>query len=59
MPRKASWCPFGDQVGWMAALWAGGLLLYLTWMFALLLHPVGRAQGALEPTVHLDAVARF
>lgn len=31
--------------GWMSALWAGGLLVYLTWMFSLLLHPVGRAQG--------------
>lgn len=30
---------------WMANLWAGGLLLYFMWMFALLLHPVGRAQG--------------
>src|SRR5436190_17848245 len=33
------------MAGWMAAVWAGGLLVYLTWMFALLLHPVGRAQG--------------
>ena len=33
------------MAGWMAALWAGGLLLYLAWMFTLLLHPVGRAQG--------------
>jgi hypothetical protein len=31
--------------GWTAAVWAGGLLVYFTWMFALLLHPVGRAQG--------------
>jgi hypothetical protein len=31
--------------GWMAAVWAGGLLLYFMWMFSLLLHPVGRAQG--------------
>jgi hypothetical protein len=30
---------------WMAAAWAGGLLTYYLWMFALLLHPVGRAQG--------------
>jgi hypothetical protein len=30
---------------WMAALWAGGLLTYGIWMFSLLLHPVGRAQG--------------
>jgi hypothetical protein len=30
---------------WMAAAWAGGLLVYYLWMFALLLHPVGRAQG--------------
>ncbi len=33
------------MAGWMSAAWAGGLLLYLVWMFALLLHPVGRAQG--------------
>lgn len=30
---------------WMAATWAGGLVAYYTWMFTLLLHPVGRAQG--------------
>ena len=30
---------------WMAATWAGGLLVYLSWMTTLLLHPVGRAQG--------------
>lgn len=30
---------------WVAAVWAGGLLVYGTWMFSLLLHPVGRAQG--------------
>jgi hypothetical protein len=33
------------MAGWMAATWASGLLLYLVWMFVLLLHPVGRAQG--------------
>ncbi len=33
------------MAGWMAAVWAGGLLLYFTWMFSLLIHPVGRAQG--------------
>jgi hypothetical protein len=33
------------MAGWMAAGWAGGLLIYAMWMFALLLHPVGRAQG--------------
>ncbi len=33
------------MAGWMAAVWAGGLLIYATWMFSLLLHPVGRAQG--------------
>lgn len=32
--------------GWMAAVWAGGLLVYFSWMFTLLIHPVGRAQGA-------------
>jgi hypothetical protein len=30
---------------WMAATWAGGLVLYHVWMLTLLLHPVGRAQG--------------
>jgi len=30
---------------WMAAAWAGSLLVYGVWMFSLLLHPVGRAQG--------------
>lgn len=30
---------------WMAASWAGGLVAYYVWMFTLLLHPVGRAQG--------------
>ena len=29
----------------MAMFWAGGLLTYGVWMFSLLLHPVGRAQG--------------
>jgi hypothetical protein len=33
------------MAGWMAALWAGGLVAYLIWMVTLLLHPVGRAQG--------------
>ncbi len=33
------------MAGWMAAVWAGGLLVYALWMFMLLLHPVGRAQG--------------
>lgn len=33
------------MAGWMATVWAGGLLVYFTWMFALLIHPVGRAQG--------------
>ena len=33
------------MASWMAGLWAGGLLVYFMWMFALLLHPVGRAQG--------------
>ncbi|MEI6106108.1 MAG: hypothetical protein WCR49_03750 [Opitutae bacterium] len=31
--------------GWMAATWASGLIVYFSWMFTLLLHPVGRAQG--------------
>lgn len=31
----------------MAAFWAGGLLVYFLWMFSLLLHPVGRAQGVI------------
>jgi hypothetical protein len=33
------------MAGWVAATWAGGLLFYGLWMFTLLLHPVGRAQG--------------
>lgn len=33
------------MAGWMSALWAGGLVVYFTWMFTLILHPVGRAQG--------------
>ncbi|MDB6113850.1 MAG: hypothetical protein JWQ83_1016 [Lacunisphaera sp.] len=34
--------PMGDRV---AAIWAGGLLVYFVWMTTLLLHPAGRAQG--------------
>lgn len=30
---------------WLAVTWAGGLVSYYVWMFTLLLHPVGRAQG--------------
>jgi hypothetical protein len=30
---------------WMSVTWAGGLLVYFLWMFSLLLHPIGRAQG--------------
>ena len=30
---------------WMAASWSSGLIVYFAWMFTLLLHPVGRAQG--------------
>jgi len=33
------------MAGWMAATWAGGLIAYFLWMFTLLLHPIGRAQG--------------
>src|SRR6478736_4721283 len=33
------------MANWMAAAWAGSLLVYGVWMFSLLLHPVGRAQG--------------
>ncbi|MBI2497039.1 MAG: hypothetical protein HYV75_03655 [Opitutae bacterium] len=33
------------MAGWMAATWAGGLVVYYAWMTTLLLHPVGRAQG--------------
>jgi hypothetical protein len=33
------------MAGWMAALWGGGLMVYYSWMFTLVLHPVGRAQG--------------
>lgn len=31
--------------GWVAAAWAGGLIVYFTWMTTLLIHPAGRAQG--------------
>jgi len=34
------------MANWMAALWAGGLVVYGLWMGSLLLHPVGRPQGA-------------
>jgi len=34
--------PMSERV---AAWWSIGLLLYVPWMFTLLLHPVGRAQG--------------
>jgi hypothetical protein len=34
--------PMSERV---AAAWSLSLLLYLPWMFTLLLHPVGRAQG--------------
>lgn len=30
---------------WVAATWAGGLLIYGLWMLILLLHPIGRAQA--------------
>ena len=30
---------------WIAVFWSGGLLVYGVWMFSLLLHPIGRAQG--------------
>ena len=33
------------MASWMAAIWAGGLIAYFLWMFTLLLHPIGRAQG--------------
>ncbi len=33
------------MANWMAAAWAGSLLVYGVWMFSLLLHPIGRAQG--------------
>lgn len=29
----------------VAATWAAGLIVYHLWMFTLLVHPVGRAQG--------------
>lgn len=35
--------PMSNRV---AAFWAVGLIVYLIWMATLLLHPVGRAQGA-------------
>lgn len=30
---------------WLAAAWSSGLIVYHLWMFTLLVHPVGRAQG--------------
>jgi len=30
---------------WLAAGWSAGIVVYVLWMFTLLLHPVGRAQG--------------
>ncbi len=33
------------MAGWLAATWAGGLVVYYIWMVSLLLHPLGRAQG--------------
>lgn len=33
------------MAGWIAAAWAGGFVTYFTWMFTLVVHPVGRAQG--------------
>lgn len=32
---------------WMAATWAGGLIIYYVWMVTLLLHPTSRAQGVI------------
>lgn len=32
---------------WIARVWTGGLLVYFLWMFLLLFHPVGRAQGVI------------
>ena len=46
-PREV---PMAD---WMAAVWASGLLVYYVWMVTLLLHPVGRAQGAVLIVVTL------
>jgi hypothetical protein len=34
------------MAGWMAPLWAGGLIAYGLWMLTLLLHPLSRVQGA-------------
>ncbi len=42
---------------WMAATWAGGLIVYFTWMTTLLLHPVGRAQGVVLLVVTLGGRA--
>lgn len=33
------------MAGWLAAAWAGGFVTYFIWMFTLIIHPVGRAQG--------------
>jgi hypothetical protein len=34
------------MANWIAAIWASGLIVYGLWMAALLLHPIGRPQGA-------------
>lgn len=34
------------MANWMAAVWSGGLIVYGLWMGSLLLHPLGRPQGA-------------
>lgn len=36
-----------------AALWAGGLIAYHLWMFTLLFHPLGRAQGVVLLVISL------
>lgn len=45
------------MANWMAALWAGGLLVYYAWMLTLLLHPIGRAQGVVLLLVSAIAYA--
>lgn len=45
------------MAGWQAAAWAGGLLFYYSWMFTLLIHPVGRAQGLVLIAVTVLAYA--
>jgi hypothetical protein len=45
------------MASWVAALWGGGLMVYYSWMFTLLIHPAGRAQGVVMIAISLLAYA--